>query len=225
MNGRPQSLKMQNAWLIRAVLILHVIAFSYVAFEPFALVQLSGADALEKLKTALPSGSLSIAIIMLAKLVLLGLFPARLRDRLIHWRWLHPLPGCRAFTKFGPSDPRVDMARLQQRYGQLPTDPAEQGRLFYKIYRAHADDVGVLDAHKSYLAARDIATISLILLILFPGLAWWATGNLERVALYSAFLFGPYSLMSFAAHAYARRFVENVLAAASSDVGSVQLHP
>ncbi|HEX6958146.1 MAG TPA: hypothetical protein VF194_09185 [Ferrovibrio sp.] len=221
MTDRPQSLKAQNAWLIRAALILHGIAFVYVAFEPFVLAQLSGPDALEKLKTALAPGSLSLAIIVLAKLVLLGLIQARLRDRVIHWRWRYPLPGSRAFTRIGRADARVDMARLEQRYGPLPTQPGEQDRLFYKVYRAHADEVGVLDAHKSYLAARDIGIINLILFILLPGFAWWATGNPERVAVYSAALFASYVLMALAAQVYAGRFVENVLATASSPSGQV----
>ena len=217
MSERPQSLKAQNAWLIRAVLVLHGIAFACVAFEPFVLAQLAGPDALSKIKTTLAPGTLSLAIIVLAKLVLLGLVPARLRDRLIHWRWRHPLPGSRAFTAFGPADARVDMARLERRYGPLPTEHGAQDRLFYKIYRVRADEVGVLDAHKSYLAARDIGIINLILFVLLPGFAWWATGNPERVAAYTAALFASYVVMAIAAQIYAGRFVENVLATASSE--------
>jgi len=219
MNDRPQSLKAQNAWFIRAILILHAAAFAYVAFEPFFLAQLAGSDALEKIKSTLTPGSLSLAVIVLAKLVLLGLVPARLRDFLIHWRWSHPLPGSRAFTKFGSADARVDMVGLEQRYGILPTDHAEQDQLFYKVYRAYADEVGVLDAHKSYLAARDIGIINLILFVLLPGFAWWAAGNLERVALYASALFASYILMALVAQIYAGRLVENVLSTASSDRG------
>jgi len=219
MSNQPQSLKAQNAWLIRAFLVLHGIAFAYVAFEPFVQAQLAGADALENIKAALAPGSLSLASIVLAKLVLLGLVPARLRDRLIHWRWRHPLPGARAFTKLGPADARVDMAALERTYGPLPTAPGEQDRLFYKIYRAHAEEVGVLDAHKSYLAGRDIGIINLILFILLPGFAWWATGNVGRAAAYAAALFVFYLVMAIAAQVYAGRFVENVLATASSSNG------
>lgn len=131
--------------------------------------------------------------------MLLGLVPARMRDPLIHWRWRHSLPGSRAFTRFGPADARVDMAALEQRYGPLPTEPGEQDWLFYKVYRARANEVGVLDAHKSYLAARDIGIIPLILFLLLPGVAWWATGNPERVALYSVALFASYVIMALAA--------------------------
>jgi len=216
MSGQT-SLKAQNAWLIRAVLGIHVLVFAYVAFEPVVLAQLAGPNALEKAKPALAPGSLSLAIIVLAKLVLLGFVPARWRDRLIHWRWHHPLPGSRAFSKFGPTDPRVDMVRLETAYGPLPTDPGDQGRLFYKIYSAYGDTVGVLDAHRSYLAARDIGIINLILFILFPGVAWWATGDGVRTAIYAGALFFAYVLMAVAAQVYGVRLVENTLAVASAD--------
>jgi hypothetical protein len=210
------SLKAQNAWLLRAVLVIHALAFAYVAFEPFVLAQLAGPEALEKASAALAPAALSLAIIVLAKLVLLGLVPAWLRDRLIHWRWQHPLPGARAFSKLGPADPRVDMVRLEQAYGPLPTDPGEQGRLFYRIYSRYTDAVGVLDAHKSYFAARDIGIINLILFILLPGFAWWATADGLRTAAYAGVLFLAYVLMAIAAQVYGARFVENALAAASA---------
>jgi hypothetical protein len=216
MSERPPSLKAQNAWLVRAALILHAAAFACVAFEPFVLAQIAGPEALQRIKAALAPGSLSLAIIVLAKLLLLGLVPARLRDRLIHWRWRHPLPGSRAFTKLGPADPRVDMEALERTYGPVPAAPGKQDRLFYKIYRVHADDVGVLDAHKSYLAARDIGIINLILFFLLPGFAWWSTGRPERAAMYAAALLASYLLMAIAAQIYAARLVGNVLATASA---------
>lgn len=213
----PTSLKAQNAWLVWAVLLIHTLVFAYVAFEPVALTQLAVPDTLEKLKAALAPGSVSLAIIVLAKLVLLGLVPARLRDRLIHWRWRHPLPGSRAFSKLGPADSRVDIAKLERTYGSLPTDPDQQGRLFYKICSTYTNSVGVLDAHKSYLAARDIGMINLILFVLLPGFAWWATGDSVRTATYAGALFLAYLLMAAAAQVYGVRLVENALAAASAD--------
>lgn len=216
MSGQT-SLKAQNAWLIRAALGLHVLLFAYVAFEPVLLAQLAGPNALERAKAALAPGTLSLAIIVLAKLVLLGLVPARWRDRLIHWRWRDPLPGSRAFSKFGPADPRVDMAQLETAYGPLSTEPGEQGRLFYKIYSAYSDTVGVLDAHRSYLAARDIGIINLILFILLPGFVWWATGDGVRTAIYAGALLFAYLVTAIAAQVYGVRLVENALAAASAD--------
>ena len=211
------SLKAQNAWLTRAVLGIHIVGFAYVAFDPVVLSQLDAPNGLERLKPALVPGSLSLAIIVVAKLFLLGLVPAVWRDRLIHWRWNNPLPGSKAFSKFGRADPRVDIECLEAAYGPLPTDEGEQGRLFYKIYSAYSNTVGVLDAHRSYLAARDIGMINLILFMLLPGFAWWATGDGIRTAAYAGALLLAYLFAACAAQVYAVRLVENALATASAN--------
>lgn len=210
------SLKAQNAWLIRAVLAIHALVFLYVALRPFALAEFAWPNVIENGKAVLVPASLSLAAIVFAKLILLGLIPSHLRDQLIHWRWKHPLPGSRAFSKFGPADPRVDLVRLADLYGPLPIDPNEQSRLFYRVYRQYAISIGVLDAHRSYLAARDIGTINLILFILLPVLGWWATGDELRTALYAATLLLAYFLTAIAAQIYSARLIENVLASASA---------
>src|SRR5579872_1488635 len=163
-----KSLKEQNAWLIRTALVVHALAFAYVVFQPLPIIQFAEPGLANKVQSFLAPGSISLGLIALTRLVLLGLIPSQLRDCLIHWRCSNPLPGARAFTKIGPSDSRVDMTKLEKKYGPLPTDPTEQDRRFYSIYKKHADadDVGVLDAHKSYLAARDIGTINFLLMIL-----------------------------------------------------------
>lgn len=216
MTGEP-SLKAQNAWLIRAVLGVHFVGFAYVAFEPVVAMQLGSQSVPEEIKSILAPGSLSLAAIVVAKLFLLGLVPGIWRDRLIHWRWKNPLPGSQAFSKIGPADPRVNMAAINAAYGPLPTDQSDQGRLFYKIYSTYSNAVGVLDAHKSYLAARDIAMINLILVVLLPGFALWATGDGIRTIGYTGVLFICYFLAASAARVYGGRLVENVLATASAD--------
>lgn len=210
-------LKAENAWLVRGALLLHAAVFAYVAFEPFVLAQLTAPDAVKKLQAALAPATLSLAVIGLAKLILLGLVPPRFRDRLIHWRWGHPLPGARAFSKIGPADQRVGMGKIEGKYGPLPTEQGEQGRLFYKVYSSRKDSPGVLDAHRSYLAARDIGTLNFIMLVLLPPLAYWATGDGSRTALYAAALFLAFILLAYAAQMYGIRLVENSLAAASAD--------
>lgn len=211
-----KSLKEQNAWLIRATLLIHALAFAYVAFEPFPIAQISDPGFSKKVQGLLAPGSISLALIALTRLALLGMIPAQWRDRLVHWRWQHPLPGARAFTDIGPKDARVDLKKLQKTYGKLPDDPGRQSQMFYSIYKTHANDVGVLDAHKSYLAARDIATINLLLLILLPPLAWWATNDFYRTCGYAGALLLAYIVMCLAAQIYGARLVQNSLAVASA---------
>jgi hypothetical protein len=210
-----KSLKERNAWLVRTALVVQALAFSYVVFRPLPIAQFIEPGIGAKIQEFLAPGSIALGFIALTRLVLLGLIPPRLRDALIHWRWRDPLPGARAFTKIGPADPRVDMSRLRRSRGPLPTDPAEQSRLFYSIYKAQADDVGVLDAHKSYLAARDIGTINFLLFVLLAPLAWLFADNHARAAVYAACLFVAYVLMSIAAQVYSARLVQNALAVAS----------
>jgi hypothetical protein len=210
-----KSLKEQNAWLIRVALLVHAVAFAWVVLDPLPLAQFMDEGSLKRMQGFLTPGSISLGLIALTRLVLLGLIPGTWRDRLVHWRWSDPLPGSRAFTKYGPADQRVDMKKLKKKYGALPTKPAEQGRAFYGIYKAHANAIGVLDAHKSYLAARDIATINFLLLLLLSPLAAFWIGFGTRAALYALALFAAYAVMSLAAQVYACRLVQNTLAIAS----------
>jgi hypothetical protein len=213
--SRGKSLKEQNAWLIRAALVVHALAFAYVVLRPFPLSQFVDESFRRHVQEFLAPGSVSIGILALTRLVLLGLIPPQLRDCLVHWRLRHPLPGSRAFSKIGPADQRVDMKKLRKALGGLPTNPDKQSSLFYSIYKQHQNEVGVLDAHKSYLAARDIATITLLLCLLLPPIAGWFLDDYKRAAIYALMMFAAYALTCLAAQVYAKRMIQNVLAVAS----------
>lgn len=213
-----KSLKEQNAWLVRAAIIVHLFVFSWIALEPIKLVTLSQKQLLDKIQEAAVPGSISLAVIILTNMVLLGLVPPNLRDRLVHLKWDNPLPGARAFSRIGPRCGRVDLATVAAKFGPLPDEPADQDRLFYRIYREHRDEVGVLDAHRSYLATRDIATINIIIFMTAPWFAWWLAGDARRAGAYALGLFVSYLLFSIAAKNYAHRMVQNVLACASCAV-------
>jgi hypothetical protein len=210
-----KSLKEQNAWLIGTALVVHAVAFAYVVFQPLPIIQFAEPELMRKLQAFLAPGSISLGLIALTRLVLLGLIPPHLRDRLIHWRWSNPLPSARAFTKIGPSDSRIDMNMLEKKYGPLPTNPTEQDRRFYSIYKKHANDVGVLDAQKSYLATRDIGTINFLLMILLLPVAAWFVQDGKTLAFYAIFLVLACVSMCLAAKAYGMRLIQNSLAVAS----------
>jgi hypothetical protein len=211
-----KTLKEQNAWLVRAAVIVHMLAFSWVALEPLRLVTLSHEQLVDKIQEAAIPGSISLAVIVLTKMVLLGLVPPNLRDRLVHLKWNNPLPGARAFSRIGPRSSRVNLAAVDKKYGPLPDEPTDQDRLFYRIYLEHREEIGVLDAHRSYLATRDIATMNILIFLLAPGFALWMTGDAKRVGLYALGLLAAYLLFAIAAKNYAQRLVQNVLACAST---------
>lgn len=211
-----KSLKEQNAWLIRAAMIGHILAFAWIAAEPLRLLSMDGRAFAARLEAAAAPGTAALGLIVIASLLLLGMVKPNWRDRIMHWRWRDPLPGCRAFTQVGPTSSHVDMAALEATYGPLPTSGEDQNRLFYRIYRDHRDDVGVLDAHGRYLAARDIGTITALVMLFLPWLAWWASGDAGRSFAYGLALVAVYALCVVAAKNYSWRMVQHVLALASS---------
>lgn len=211
-----KSLKEQNAGLIRAAMIGHIVAFAWIAAEPLRLVAMNGSALAARLEVAAAPGTAAFGLIVVASLLLLGLINPEWRDRIMHWRWRHPLPGCRAFTSVGPRSSHVNMAVLEAQYGPLPSAGQEQNQLFYRIYREFRDDIGVLDAHGRYLAARDIGTITALVMVPLPWLAWWASGNSGSAAIYGVVLFLVYALCVIAAKNYSWRMVQHVLALASS---------
>lgn len=211
-----KSLKEQNAGLIRAAMIGHIVAFAWIAARPLRLLSLSGRDFAAKLETMAAPGTAALGLIIVASLILLGIMSPNWRDRVIHWRWDDPLPGCRAFSVIGPHSSHVDMPNIEARHGPLPERCEEQNKLFYKIYREHRDDIGVLDAHGRYLAARDIGTITVILVVTLPWLAWWANGDFWRSVAYGGALLAVYGCCVIAAKNYSWRMVQHVLALASS---------
>jgi len=214
--AESKSLKERNAWLIRAAMVGHILAFLCVATEPTKLLSFDRGKLVEHLEAAAVPSAAALGLIVIASLLLLGLFPPNWRDRLLHWRWSDPLPGARAFSKIGPRSGNVDMGRLRSEYGPFPRTGEKQNTLFYRIYRDHRDDPGVLDAHGRYLAVRDIGTITALMMISLPWLAWWASRDWLISLAYGVILFLVYALCVIASRNYSLRMVQNVLATASS---------
>jgi hypothetical protein len=214
-----KSLKEQNAWLIKAALIAHVLAFLWVVNNPRRLLSADQVTLVNQLEALAAPGTAALGLIVIASLLILGFVPPLWRDRLMHWRWKDPLPGSRAFSKIGPSSAHIDMRKLRAQYGAFPRSGDKQNALFYQIYRRHREDVGVLDAHGRYLAARDLGTITALLSVTLPWLAWWATGDSGSSLVYGAFLIAIYVLFVIAVKNYSFRMVQNVLASESAAVG------
>lgn len=139
-----KTLKEQNAWLIRAAMIGHMAAFGLIAGQPLRLMRLDGPSLAGAPRGTCCTGNRSVRPDRDRLSDLLGAINPDWRDRLVLWRWHNPLPGCRAFTQIGPKCSHVDMDRLAGEFGPLPTNSEEQNWLFYKIYRTHRDEVGVL---------------------------------------------------------------------------------
>ncbi len=164
----------------------------------------------------IPLVIIGLFIFPLTKLVLMGMIPDSIRDKLIHWRYRHPLPGSRAFSDIATNDSRIDLENLAFTYGNLPIDPKEQNKLFYKIYKSVEDCVGVLHTHRLYLATRDCSSMTFILFFFLTPLIYLTTYNLEKTFYYGLAMVVLFGAFSYAAQNYSIRFVQNALAEGSS---------
>jgi hypothetical protein len=151
------------------------------------------------------------ASIPLLAIVLSGVLSDTAKARLVFWRWKDPLPGCRVFTELLGTDPRIDVPALQEKLGELPTEPQAQNALWYRLYEQQRTEVRIWEAHKIYLLTRDMATIAALFVVLFPIALTAATVAWKTAAIYISVLITQYLLTSSAARNYGVRFVLNVL--------------
>jgi hypothetical protein len=215
MAAAERSLKARNAWLINSAIVAHLTVFAVLLSSPELLFTSDFASWMKKAQSMLAPGAVSLALVTIISLVLRGIVPSSWRDRIIHWRWKYPLPGSRAFSGIGSKDSRVDMAELEKKFAPLPTAIAEQNRKFYSIYTTYKDNLPVLDAHGSYLAARDLAMISAPMTVLLPCILYFVTQDVHLSLGYAACLLVAFISLCIAAQSYGRRVVENTLTLAS----------
>lgn len=149
---------------------------------------------------------------MVLTVILAGLLPDHVKSVLVFWKIKNPLPGCEAFTKHMHKDARIDADTLVAAIGNLPIKPEQQNKLWYRIYKKHADDPVILQSHKDYLLTRDITQISFLFLIFFGIGSFIVIDRYQFALSYSFFLLLIYVLTSIAARNYGVRFVNNVLA-------------
>lgn len=157
---------------------------------------------------------LSIAPLML--FLLNGLISSNQKAILVFWKFKNPLPGTEVFSKLIKKDPRIDRKKLKEIYGNLPKNPKDQNKLWYKIYRKNSINPVILESHRAFLLARDLSSLCFlfILFIGFPSLFFF---NLPVGMYYFAFLMIQYLFIVIGAQNRGRRFVTNVLAIESNN--------
>lgn len=172
-------------------------------------------DLLNDYKSFLSIRFSSIAIAPLLIFIINGILSSNQKAIIVFWRFKDTLPGCRAFTKYGVNDYRVNMDNLQLLHGNLPSTAKEQNALWYKIFKSHNSDLAIQKSHKDFLLARDISSIAFLFLIL-SGIPFLFIGGLPINWIYFLFLIFQYFLLILVAQNHGRRFVSNVLAAESA---------
>ncbi len=144
--------------------------------------------------------------------VLSGVLSADIKSIIVFWRIKNPLPGNRVFTELGPKDARIDMNRIEQIVGTIPTEPKQQNSLWYKYYKEYQDGLIVKTSHKHFLLARDMTAMTLLMLVLLPCSVIIVSKNWHSSLIYSGVLFGQYILLALVAQNHGKRFACNVLA-------------
>lgn len=197
-----KSLKVQNVKWILAVIAsdsLVLLAFLY----PSVLDEdiFSGRSVLK---------TVAAGVAPVIVLLLTSLLSSDVKAMLVFWRLRAVLPGHRAFSKYAVEDPRIDCDALQKSIGAFPTDPKQQNSLWYKLFKQADSNVIVGDAHRHYLLFRDLAALSLLLVLIAPFMLL-AVGA-EAAMLVAGLFLVQYVAAAIAARHNGARLVCNVLA-------------
>lgn len=197
------SLKDQNLPALVLVIALHVAGY----------VLIGSGLAFKQLLTAI-SEHLELLLALPLSLVV-GLLNAQVgpisKARIVFLRWHNPLPGSFAFSKIMHTDPRIDISALQKLEGQLPEDPVDQNRRWYKLYQSVQNEPQIRQVQRSYLLYRDWCTIVALLFPAMTGLAFWQV-DLDGALICAAIVVVEYLLVGQAARVHGERFVASVLA-------------
>ena len=206
------SIKSRYRWRLQAFVAL-------IALLVFAVF--SGSDALRAILAHQWTDLVDLKHVLslglpLATLILDGIVTSNFKAVLVYWKWRNPLPAHEAFSVHGRKDSRIDMKSLEEEHGPLPTDPAEQNQLWYRLSKATAGRASVDEAHYSWLLARDLTNLSFALLIVSAALAGsLRVGGWEWIALVSTQGL-LYVVLSQVAANKGLRFVTTVLAEAAA---------
>ena len=200
------SLKGQNSPGLYALMAANLALFYGVVQHDIILAG-NWMEAVGRLRGIVPAGvGIALTGVLNAQL------PADVKARIVFLRWRDPLPGSEAFTKHGPSDPRVDMGALQRAFGPLPTAAREQNALWYKMYKSVASEPAVSHVHRAFLFTRDYACLSLFALVVL-GIAGFVQIQLRTAAFgFLGLLVLQFLLARRAARNHGVRFVTTVLA-------------
>jgi len=198
------ALKSRNFKWLCSLAILDAFAILVFAFP-----NVVGAVTLTQVTTARAIVTSALPVLVL---VLSAVLPANVKASLVYWKGREALPGHEAFSRHAVADPRIDIAALIRNVGVLPSSPVEQNAVWYKLYKLLDTEVTVIEGHCAYLLFRDMAAISVLLVVLAP-LGLYMSGASVQVCLVAVALFAvQYGVTAIAARNSGIRFVTNVLA-------------
>lgn len=207
----PKSLKDQNKWQLWLVIAGNAAAI-YAASRWISVEAVGLRSLFDGVLHLLPVG-LAVLVTTVAN----ALIGPDAKYRLVFMRLHHALPGHRAFTEYGPRDPRVDMTKVKRLLGnKLPQDPEEQNKLWYRLYRQVANAPAVESVHRDFLLLRDYAALSVLFILALGGIAAFSVRPVSVFLGYAGLLVLQFLVVRIAAANCGRRFVATVLAEVST---------
>jgi hypothetical protein len=160
---------------------------------------------------------LPVGLAVLFTTVATSLIDVEMKYRVVFLRWRHALPGHRAFSKYGPRDPRVDMKKVKQLLGnKLPSDLDEQNAVWYGLFKQVENEPPVLGVHRDFLLLRDYAALAVLFIPVFGVAAAFAVRPTTVLVAYIGVLLLQFVIVRAAASNCGKRFVTTVLAEAAS---------
>lgn len=117
------------------------------------------------------------------------------------------------FVRVMKSDPRIDSKRIRQSAGgSLPRAPEKQNALWYRIYKKHEDKPSVRDSQRLFLLNRDLATFTLLAILVLAATTWFFLGRCSSLLGTMGLLLVLYLIFCVVGQTAAHRFVLSVLA-------------
>lgn len=160
--------------------------------------------------------ALSAAVLPIIVLLLMNVVSSNTKAMLVYWKPLGVLPGCEAFTKYGPADARVDMVQLKKNVGAWSEEAKDQNSKWFKLYKMVEDYTEVAGAQKDFLMYRDMAVLSMALIPLAPLGMYVAAASPKSIWIAAGLFAVQYLLAAISARHSGERFVCNVLAVHSA---------
>lgn len=210
-----RSLKERNNWKLWLILAANAAFFYTIAKTgSFALSGVQNAFGETRSLT-------SVGIAGILATVLNALPSADLKATFVFWRRRFALPGHRAFSCYARSDTRVNADLLANMFkGKLPTSPAEQNAVWYKLYQTVKHDVAVAETHRTFLLLRDYTSLSVVLLVVFGPSSFILLQDKRVWLAYIGGLVAQYLIARQGASNAGVRMVTNVLALKAADLRS-----
>ncbi|MGA2271584.1 MAG: hypothetical protein ABSH44_24230 [Bryobacteraceae bacterium] len=202
-----KSLKEQNRWQLWLVVAVNSL-FLYGVVQANA-IKVAGLRAVfTDANNLLPVG-----FALVISTVLNGVLSAENKARLVFLRWRNALPGHRAFSEHAGADPRIDLAALAKLHGSgFPSDPVDQNRAWYRIYKTVEKEPSIHQVHRDFLLLRDYTGLCALFIVLYGSAGLYAIPSRKVGLLYVALLILQYVVVRQAASNYGIRFVTTVLA-------------